>query len=242
MTRQKALMPSRTYVLVHGAWHGGWVWRDVAPALRAMGHIVTTPTMTGLGERKHLARPDIDLDLHVQDIVAHIEMEELDDVVLVGWSYGGMVIAGVLARLPERVASMVYLDAFIPENGKALVDYVASASAESIKTAVSSGGLVPPIPPERFGVTDPDVIAFLMPRLVDHPPLTMSQGVKALPERPAGLPHTYIRCTRQNPSQFDDFLAQCKADPQFETYVLETSHICMLTDPRGTVELLAKVG
>ena len=108
---------TRNYVLVHGAWHGGWVWHQVADALREMGHTVTTPTLTGLGERRHLASLRPDLLVHVEDVVANIHFEKLSNVVLVGWSYGGMVISGVLEQIQEDVASMIYLDAFVPKKG-----------------------------------------------------------------------------------------------------------------------------
>src|SRR5208283_3726244 len=115
--KQKRLLPGfdggiftmglkRTYVLLHGAWHGGWVWRDVASGLRAMGHAVTTPTLTGLGERRHVGNDTADLATHIEDVVAHIEMEELQDITLVGWSYGGMVVTGALARIPHRIKSL----------------------------------------------------------------------------------------------------------------------------------------
>ncbi|HZC97751.1 MAG TPA: alpha/beta fold hydrolase, partial [Bradyrhizobium sp.] len=114
----------KTFVLVHGAWIGGWVWRDVLNRLRSLGHIATAPTLTGLGERRHVGNDSADLEAHVEDVVAHIEMENLRDITLVGWSYGGMVVTGVLARILERVKELVYLDAFVPEDGKALADYL----------------------------------------------------------------------------------------------------------------------
>jgi len=92
-----------TFVLVHGGWAGGWVWKYVAPLLRAAGHEVYTPTLTGLGERVHLAHPDIDLALHIQDVVNVVLYEDLHDVVLVGWSLGGMMITGVAEKIPERL-------------------------------------------------------------------------------------------------------------------------------------------
>ena len=107
-----------TFVLVHGAWHGGWCWIKVARLLRDATHTVYTPTLTGLGERAHLATPDVDLETHIQDVVAVIESEELRNVVLVGHSYGGMVISGVAARVPNRIGRLVYLDAFIAETGR----------------------------------------------------------------------------------------------------------------------------
>jgi pimeloyl-ACP methyl ester carboxylesterase len=113
-----------TFVLLHGGWHGGWCWRFVAPALRHAGHNVYTPTLTGLGEREHLARPEIDLKLHVQDVVALLEMEDLQDIVLLGHSYGGMVVTGVADRCAARISRLVYLDAFVPENGKCALDYI----------------------------------------------------------------------------------------------------------------------
>src|SRR5580698_648450 len=112
----------RTFVLVHGGWCGGWLWRDVAPALQKLGHVVTTPTLTGLGERRHLGNSTATLSTHIEDIVAHIEMEGFQDVFLVSQSYGGMVATGTLTRIPDRIRSMIYLDAFVPEDGKSLVD------------------------------------------------------------------------------------------------------------------------
>ena len=124
----------RTYVLVHGAWCGGWVWKDVAPALRAMGHTVTTPTLTGLGERRQAADTGYDLDTHVQDILDHVAMEDLNDIHLVGWSYGGMVVTGALAKLKERVKSVIYLDAFVPDDGQSMVNVAAPAARQKTPT------------------------------------------------------------------------------------------------------------
>ena len=111
-----------TYVLVHGGGHGGWCYQRVARLLRSAGHEVYTPTLTGLGERSHLLSPDIDLDLHIRDVVAVLHYEDLDDVILVGHSYGGMVITGVADRAADRIGRVVYLDAANPENGQSLVD------------------------------------------------------------------------------------------------------------------------
>jgi len=107
------LKTQHTYVLIAGAWHGGWVWRDVIPGLRKLGHAVTAPTLTGLGERRHIGTSDTDLSTHIDDVIAHIEMEDLQSVTLVGWSYGGMVITGVTARIPDKIKSLIYLDAFV---------------------------------------------------------------------------------------------------------------------------------
>ena len=111
-----------TFVLVHGAWGGGLIWRRNAQELRKAGHEVYTPTLTGLGDRKHLLRHDIDLGTHIKDVLGLIDYEDLSDIVLVGHSYGGMVVSGVADAVPDKIASLVYLDAFVPENGRALFD------------------------------------------------------------------------------------------------------------------------
>src|SRR6185312_289139 len=114
---------SLNFVLVHGAWHGGWCWKRVSPLLRALGHEVFTPTLTGLGERQHLMSPEVGLDTHIKDVLGVLEYEDLHDVILVGHSYAGMVIAGVAEKAAERIAHLVYLDAFVPADGKSLADY-----------------------------------------------------------------------------------------------------------------------
>jgi pimeloyl-ACP methyl ester carboxylesterase len=119
----KAVDKKPTIVLVHGAWHGGWCWKKVTSQLRADGFEVFAPTLTGLGERVHLLNYDINLDTHIQDITAVLEYEDLKNVILVGHSYGGMVITGVAEKAKDRISQLVYLDAFLPENGKALADY-----------------------------------------------------------------------------------------------------------------------
>src|SRR5713101_4428932 len=109
-----------TFVLVQGGWVGGWYWKRVTPLLSAAGHEVFAPTLTGLGERAHLAAPDIGLETHIQDVLGVLTYEDLSNVVLVGHSYGGMVITGVAERAPERLAHLVYFDAFVPTDGQAL--------------------------------------------------------------------------------------------------------------------------
>jgi pimeloyl-ACP methyl ester carboxylesterase len=115
------------FVLVHGAWHGGWCWRDTAAALRGAGHHVFTPTHTGVGERSHQSAENITLETHIRDVCGCIEWEELSDVILVGHSYGGMVITGVADRMAERIKSLVYLDAFVPANGDSLIGLIQKA-------------------------------------------------------------------------------------------------------------------
>jgi pimeloyl-ACP methyl ester carboxylesterase len=136
------------YVLIAGAWHEVRIWRDVAAGLREMDHVVTTPTLSGLGERGHIGR-DADLDTHAEDVVAHVGMERLDSITLVGWSYRGMIATGVLASIPDKIKAMIYLDAFVLENGKALVDYVPAESVNDRNGFMEKDTPIPS-PPLRF--------------------------------------------------------------------------------------------
>src|SRR5260370_39841786 len=137
------------YVLIHGAWHGSWCWTRVRRLLAAGGHRVFTPTLTGVGERSHLLSRDVGLDTHVADVANLMIWEDLRDVVLVGHSYGGAVVRHVADRMPERIRSLIYLDAFVPENGKAVFDYLPDNRKSSREQAVACAATckVPPIPP-----------------------------------------------------------------------------------------------
>ena len=149
-----------TFVLVHGAWHGGWCYARVADRLRAESHRVFTPTLTGLGERSHLAdRCIINAGVHIRDVINLIQWEQLSDVVLCGHSYGGLIIAGVADALPQRVAAMVYLDAVIPESGKTMLDQLPTAMVETFLKMVGDHGggfLLPPLPAAAFNVNPSD--------------------------------------------------------------------------------------
>jgi pimeloyl-ACP methyl ester carboxylesterase len=156
-TLATAQTAGQTFVLVHGAWHGGWCWSRVADRLRAAGHRVFAPTQTGLGERKHLLSKEITLDIFTRDIANVIEAEELTNIVLVGHSFGGLVISGVADAMPERIRHLVYLDSLVVEGGKSPFDSLPPEVASARKKAAeeSSGGLsLPPPPPSAFGVSD----------------------------------------------------------------------------------------
>jgi pimeloyl-ACP methyl ester carboxylesterase len=227
----------RSFVLVHGAWHGALVWRNVLSRLRALGHTATAPTLTGLGERRHTRNDSTDLQTHIEDVVAHVEMEDLTNITLVGWSYGGMVTTGVLARLPERVSAMVYLDAFVPSDGRALVDYVAPDAVAAWTERKEQNLPVPPIPLAAFGVTDPAITAFLEPRLADQPWRTLYQPVKALNTRP-NIPFAYIVCTGYGPSPFTARLAEMEADRAMRIIKIDSSHHYMITAFEETIAAL----
>jgi pimeloyl-ACP methyl ester carboxylesterase len=130
------------YVIVHGAWGGGWAWRQVDSLLTSRGHRVHRPTLTGLGERVHLGTPQTNLSTHVQDVVNSILFEELDDVVLIGHSYGGMVVTGVADRIPDRIRHLVYLDAFLPESGESVTTINGQTGGGMANQAVN-GFIVP---------------------------------------------------------------------------------------------------
>jgi pimeloyl-ACP methyl ester carboxylesterase len=146
-----------TFVLVHGACHGGWCWRDVTAELRAAGHEVFAPTLTGLGERSHLASPAVDLSMHIRDVANLIEWEDLREVVLVGHSYGGMVITGVADRLADRLAALVYLDALVPQDRQCVLDLQPSERRASIleEVAANGGWFWPCRTAAFYGVRDP---------------------------------------------------------------------------------------
>jgi pimeloyl-ACP methyl ester carboxylesterase len=148
-----------TLILVHGAWHGSWCWKRVRRMLQEAGHDVFTPTLTGVGERSHLLSPQVDLGTHVDDVCNLIRYEELEDVVLCGHSYAGCVVGGVAERLPERIRSLVYLDAFVPEDGQSLHDVLPADQREmqlELTAQLGEGWKVPPIPAAVFNVNPTD--------------------------------------------------------------------------------------
>nr|NLO27410.1 alpha/beta fold hydrolase [Actinomycetota bacterium] len=230
------------YVLVHGAWHGGWCWKRLTPLLRAAGHQVFTPTLTGLGERRHLMSPDIGLETHIKDVLGVLTYEDLDDVILVGHSYSGMVVTGVAYSVPDRIAQLVYLDAFVPEEGKALVDYQPPQTRELFveKTRTEGEGFKLPalIPPEAFGITDEADLAWVRPRLDPHPFKTKLDPVRFDDPRGAGIPRTFIRCTDPADLPFAQFAEHARSDGSWRYVELATGHAAMITKPRELADLL----
>jgi pimeloyl-ACP methyl ester carboxylesterase len=227
-----------TYVLIHGAWHGGWCWKLVAPALRRAGHEVYAPSLTGLGERRHLASRAIDLDAHVRDVVELLEMEDLSGVVLLGHSYGGMVVTGAADRVPERISHLVYLDAFVPQNGKCLLDYAVPERAARMREEGEKTGFVSPPPMSLWGLTRPEHLAFVGPREVKHPFATMSQPIRL--SNDSKIPRTFVYCSSPATGSFDQFAARYRGDPAWRFHELKTGHDAMLLMPEAVTQILER--
>jgi pimeloyl-ACP methyl ester carboxylesterase len=225
-----------TYVICHGAWSAGWAWRKVRPLLQAAGHEVFTPTYTGLGERAHLAHPLVDLETHVQDILAMIEAEGLRDILLIGHSYGGMVATGVADRVPGLVRHLCYLDAFVPQDGQSLNDLVGGAPV----AAPIAGWLIPPNPPAP-DTAEAD-LAWTLPRRVYQPARCFSQRLCITQAAPA-FPRSYIHCTRKaGPDVFAQFAERFRADPAWRFHALDASHSPNVTAPEALAALLLGLG
>lgn len=179
-----------TFVLVHGAWSGSHTWRKVRPLLRAGGHEVFTPSLTGLGERIHLASPQVNLNTHIQDVVNMVRFEDLSDFVLLGYSYGGMVVTGALQHVAGRVKHLVYLDAFVPGDGESLY----SLTGQSAEEDFGQGWLIPPVPRE---FDNPEEAAWAMARRVSHPRGCFTEPVRlAKPLEQYDFGRTYIKATQ----------------------------------------------
>jgi pimeloyl-ACP methyl ester carboxylesterase len=240
--RLRAAQTSTTFVLVHGAWHGGWCWSRVSPVLREAGHTVYTPTLTGLGERSHLLTPAVDLRLHVQDIVGLLEYENLSSVVLVGHSYGGMVISGVAERMPGRLSHLVYLDAFLPEAGQSVLDLLPeqrSAQLREQAAAYGDGWLVPAPPPESYGVVEPADLEWVRPRLGPQPLATLDQPLDRLAPIDPAITRSYIACT-EFPA-FRPFAERVRHDPAWRSREIASGHDAMVTQPRSLANILMEL-
>lgn len=229
-----------TFVLVHGGWHGGWCWRKVAPPLRAAGHEVHTPTLTGTGERAHLAGPDVDLSTHIQDVRGLLRCEDLTGVVLVGHSSSGAVITGVGAAEPARLRRLVYLDAFVPRAGESVLDLLPEARREFFVGRALGGSvpLDPDVALDGWLVTDPADRDWMRPRLTSQPLGGLSHPLPADP--PPELPRTYLHA-RQGPTvaTFAPF-AERAASEGWTLRPLDTGHDAMITKPDRVVELLSE--
>lgn len=241
-----------TFVLVHGAWHGGWCWRDVRAQLEASGHAVHTPTLTGLGEREHLMHPDIALSTHIMDVVNVIRFEDLTDIVLVGHSYGGMVITGVADQLRERIEHVIYLDAAVPQDGQSMLTQgperpaEAMAEAETQLRALAPDGIaMMPLAPAVFGVPPENASAteWLAAKLTPHPLRTWFDPIRLQNGGATGLSRTYVHCVGPvlEPSSFPYHAARAQADPDWSYVELETGHDAMVTAPVNVSNLLLSV-
>jgi pimeloyl-ACP methyl ester carboxylesterase len=226
-----------TFVLVHGAWHGGWCWRRVSALLRRGGHEVYAPSLSGLGERKHLADRSIDLETHIQDVAQLIEMEDLREVVLVGHSYGGMVVTGAADRVHGRVARLVYLDAFVPKDGERLIDHVVPERAARMREEGERTGFVSPPPMALWGHTKQENLQFIGPREVRHPYGTMTQRIK-LSGKTDPIPKTFVYCSSPATGTFDAFAAKYRKDPAWRFHELKTGHDAMILMPEEVARIL----
>jgi len=229
-----------TFVLVHGAWHGAWCWRRVARLLTRDGHDVFTPTLTGLGERSHLLAPNINLDTHILDVANEIKWQELKDVVLVGHSYGGMVISGVAERAGKAIAAFVMLDAFFSENGEALIDLTAGPVHEALLAAAKSGATsLPPRSAAAFKVNDNDR-AWVDAQCTPQPIGCMLQKLTLTGARERIAHHAYIRATAYPNEPFDRALAKARAQG-WRTYEVPCGHDVMLDQPERLAAILSEV-
>jgi pimeloyl-ACP methyl ester carboxylesterase len=232
-----------TYVLVHGAWHGGWCWRRVARVLAAAGDEVHAPTLTGLGERAHLLTREVGLETHIQDVLGVLQWEDLSEVVLVGHSYAGLVVDAAADRAPGRVARIVYLDAIVAPDGDCLFDHLhppTRAHFEERAQEEGDGWLVPvsAANPQYLGLDDEEGARQVIARLTPHPLRTFRDPLR-LSARFPRVPRTYVHCIGDRPAGQP---APPHAQGIEDRRELATGHDAMVTAPQEVVALLRRLG
>jgi len=238
-----------TYVLCHGAWGGSYGFKFVRPLLWQAGHEVYTPSLTGIGERSHLAHPMIGLDLHVRDLVNAVVYEDLRDVVLLGFSYGGMVVTGALDHIGDRVSHLVYLDAFVPDDGQSALELFEHGSDPSPIWVAPDGGpttdsVAPALPRD---LDTPELTAWSDARRVGQPLGTLTQPVrlsKPLEEWP--FPLTFIKATA-DPGEADDSAfhraaARARSSDRWGYHEIAATHMIPFSHPRRLADILLALG
>jgi pimeloyl-ACP methyl ester carboxylesterase len=230
-----------TYVLVHGAWHGGWCWQRVVPLLRDAGHDVRAPTLAGCGERAGQATPDVGLATHVEEVVQLLEREDLREVVLVGTDYSALVIAGVADQVPERLAHLVYLDALLPQDGQSWADLVSPMTRVTFDALIRSEGdgqLLPrPQVEHPFGIRDAGDAVWLNEQLTDMPAKTWREPLRLANSARDGVPRTYVYCTGNIGTAA--FAERAREEGSGWAYrELASGHDAMIVAPRELADLL----
>jgi len=215
-----------TFVLVHGAWHGGWCWQRVSDRLTALGHRVFAPTLTGVCERSHLDSPSVDLSTQIRDVVNEIRWKDLENVVLVGHSYGGMVITGVAEQVASKIASIVYLDAFVPADGQSIAD---------LGGKVDASPFTAPIPAARFPVNEADR-AWVDSKMTPQSTACFTEKIKLTGAYQKIARKTYIRA-----KDFAGFAAtfeRIRSDASWKTYIVDCGHDVMIDKPDELTSIL----
>ena len=230
-----------TYLLLPGAWLGGWCWRYVAADLRAAGHTVLPATLTGLGERAHLLSPEIDLNCHISDIVGMFEYRDLHDVILVGHSYGGTVITGVAERVPDRIRGLVYLDASVPSDGESNDDVIVPTMAAQLRASAISEGdgwKVPPAPYVVGRLSEHPLREWVAGRLRPHPLRPFAEPVRLNPPEAAALPRAFIQTTQSD--LYRGLIARAR-EAGWYTREIGGGHYAMITEPTAVAAALNEV-
>lgn len=231
-----------TYVLVHGAWHGGWCWTRVAARLRAAGHDVFTPTLTGLADRSHLLAPTVNLQTHVMDVASLLRWEDLEDVVLCGHSYGGMVIAGAADREAARVKAMVYLDAFVPESGQSAMDLRPKDRVEQAfaQARAHGGWMLPPTPAATFKVNEADQ-AWVDSKCTLFPMACFTQPLQLAGAYMKPAKKMYIRAGGYPAPNFDAPVERFRNDPAWDVRIFDCGHDVMVDMPEELAAALLEL-
>lgn len=229
-----------TFVLIHGAWEAGWVWKWTVPHLRAAGHQVFTPSLTGLGERSHLMSRSIDLETHISDVLGVLRWERLENVTLVGHSYGGMVATGVADRAHEQIGSLIYLDAFMPKDGQALIELAPPERADGMRNFANEQGegwYLPLAAARLQNVTDPKEAAILQEFCVSHPLATITQKLQLSGNHLKIAKKAFVLATEFEPSPYTGFAEEARR-LGWPVEELSTHHFTMLSMPRETADVL----
>jgi pimeloyl-ACP methyl ester carboxylesterase len=230
-----------TFILVHGAWHGGWCWRRVADILEAKGHKVFAPTLTGLGDRSHLMRAGINVTTHVTDVVNLLKWERLSGVVLCGHSYGGLVVSGVAEQAAPAIGSIVFLDAFVPEDGDSMAKITSQAVRDQLKAASERGDIgVPPRSAAAFLVNEKDQ-AWVDAMCTPQPIGCFTEAIRITGARERIAKKAYVRAGAYPNPGFDQALARVKSDKSWRTYAVPCGHDVMVDMPERLAEILLEV-
>ena len=227
-------------VLVHGAWHGSWCWRRVLPALWAAGHRVVPVTLSGLGERAHQLSPEITLGTHVEDVVTAMRAEECRDAVLVGHSYGGLVITGAADRLGEEVGRLVYVDGVVPTPGDAWSSCIPAEAAAGRRAAIAEHGAMPPPSPSAFGLVGADA-DWVERRQTPQPPGVLDDPLDFDADRWAARPRTFVDCTAPALATIEPSRQRVRSQPGWELVELATGHDPMVSAAGELTEVLLGV-